>query len=347
MAAGHNYDSQASRLLALSGEFIGHAIPTEVLGNCGMQIDMPKNKTDTVKVASWVPYGGTVSNPNVFNVSLAAHITSEGVTPKADSITRRDVSINLVQYSALYAYTDKDYDMYEDDIVAGMKEQVGERMGLIRELAIYGQIKGATNRFYSGVSASSRSTVSGKISDIFLQKMVRSLKANHGQAITKVLGTSGNYGTTAVEAAYVCYTHTDAEQDIRNLPGFKETAIYGQRTPINDYELGTWQNIRFIISPELAAYPNSGAAIGTLGLFSTTGVNIDVYPVILMAKDCIAQVKLRGQNAIEPIYLDTKASKADPLGQRGYIGAKFWHGAAVINNGWIAVGEAGVSDLSG
>jgi N4-gp56 family major capsid protein len=348
--AGHTYESQASRLAALSGEFIGHAIPTEVLGNCGKQIEMPKNKTDTIIVASWVPYGGTTSAPNTWTVSAQAHITTEGVTPKADTITRRDVSIQLNQYMALYAFTDKDYDLYEDDIVAGMKEQVGERMGLVREMAIYGQMKASTNKFYAGPSGvtTTRATVAGKISGDFLNKMIRSLKANHGRPITKILATSGNYGTTGVEAAFVCYAHTDAEKDIRDLPGFKEVASYGQRKPISDYELGTWQNIRFIISPELYSYQNAATSItaSTYDLYSTGGTNPDVYPIILMAQDAFAQVKLRGANAIVPIFLDTKPSKADPGGQRGYVGAKFWHGCNIINNGWLAVGECGVSDLT-
>jgi hypothetical protein len=37
--------------------------------------------------------------------------------------------------------------------------------------------------------------------------------------------------------------------------------------------------------------------------------------------------------------------KNDPLGQRGYIGAKTWFDAVVLNNGWMVSGEAGVSAL--
>ena len=72
----------------------------------------------------------------------------------------RDVTFVLNQYACLYALTDKENDIYEDDIPEAMKEQVGERMGLVREKALYGGMKAATNKFYS--LGTSRSTVSSE-----------------------------------------------------------------------------------------------------------------------------------------------------------------------------------------
>lgn len=338
------YNTQAGRINKMAGEFVAHAMATEVLAQSCKQIKMPKNKSETLIVASWVPYGGTVAQPNIFNVSAAAHIVAEGVTPNADTIVRRDVTFVLNQYACLYALTDKDADIHEDPVADGMKEQVGERMGLVREMAIYGGMKAATNKFYAG--GASRTTVAGKITERFMQGIIRSLKRNHAKMVRPALSASEDYGTSAVEASYIAYVHTDAEPDIRALPGFKETAIYGQKSLINEHELGSWQSVRFIVSAELNSYPNAGAAVAGLGLQSTGGTNADVYPLIVVGKEAFAQVELRGMSAIEPIYLPVdKADKADPLNQRGYIGAKFWHTSGVLNPGWIAVGEVGVSDL--
>src|SRR3990167_2307351 len=342
-----NYDTAAARIGALAGEIIGNAIPTEVLGNALSQKDMPKNKSETIKFRSWVPYGGTVAAPNTWSVSAAAHITQEGVTPTADTITPRDVTATLSQYACLYALTDKDYDLYEDDIADAMKVQTGERMGLVREIAICGVLKAGTNKFYSG--GTSRATVDGKITEMFMQRMIRSLNANHGGKITKVLSSSCDFGTKAVEAAYIAYCHTDCEQDIRALPGFRPTVDYGQRQVISEYELGTWGPVRFIVSADLSSIPSAATSVGAaaLGLYTSGSDYPDVYPVILVAKDCAAQVKLRGVNAIEPtLLLPNKIDKNDPLGQRGYIGAKFWHTSVILNNGWMAVGEVAISALT-
>jgi len=156
------------------------------------------------------------------SVKAEAHITTEGVTPAADTIVPRDGTMVLQQYMALYSLTDKDYDLYEDDISEAMKEQTGERMGLVRELAIYGKMKASTNKFYSG--GTTRLTVDEGLTDTFLSAITRSLRTNHAKPITKILSPSQAYGTTAVEAGYVAYCHTDLEYDIRRLPNFRETA---------------------------------------------------------------------------------------------------------------------------
>jgi N4-gp56 family major capsid protein len=338
------YTTQEGRMGKLAGEIIGHAEATEVLTGACKNIPMPKNKSENLVVRSWVPYGGSAAEPNKFTVDAAAHITQEGVTPAADTIVARDITFTLNQYMALYAFTDKMYDLHEDDVAAAMKEQTGERMGLVREMAIYGGMKACTNKFYSG--GTSRVTVDGKITEKFLQRIFRSLKASHAKTLRPEISPSVNVGTSAIEKGYVVYCHTDCEQDIRALPGFVETVNYGAKQVTSEYELGTWQQARFIISPDLAPIADSGAAVSGLNLASTTGTDADIYPIIVMAKEAFAQVHLRGMESLEPIWLTPKMqSKSDPGGQRGYIGAKFWHACGVLNNGWMAVGEVAVSDL--
>ena len=353
------FDTSPARIGKLAGEIIGHAMYSEVLTPAINNIDMPKNKSDTIIMRSWVPYGGTTSNPNTFFAGTtsngqqlsgdnfaSSHITQEGVTPPADTIVPRDVTMILNQYMALYALTDKDYDLYEDDIPEAMKEQTGERMGLVREMAIYGQMKASTNRFYAASTTASRAGVNLPLQERWVSKIIRSLQANHAKKITKILPASEDFGTTPVEAAFVVYVHTDAEYDIRRLPGFREVAAYGTQRPISEYELGTWQRIRFIVSPELQPVYGGGGAVSSTGLSSVGGTNIDIYPFIFIGKDAFAQVKLRGAAAIDPIWLPPgQKDKNDPGGQRGYIGAKFWHTCGVLNPGWIAVLEAGVTSL--
>lgn len=340
------YSFTPGRLNRMAGQVIGHAMATEVLSVAVQNMDMPKNKSETMVVRSWVPYGGTVAAPNTWTVDALAHLTQEGVTPNADTIVPRDVVFTLNQYAALYSLTDKDFDLYEDDIAAQMKIQLGERMGLVREMAIYAQMKAATAKFYGGFG-STRASVNAAISDRLISAITRSLAANHAKRITKILSPAQAYGSTSVEASFVCYAHTDLEYDIRRLPGFRETAAYAQRKVISDFELGTWQNVRFVISADLNSIPNAGFAVGSTGLKSTGGSNIDVYPMIFLSQDAFAQVKLRGANAIDmSVIMPNQKDSSDPLGQRGYIGAKFWHTSGILNPGWIVVAEVGVDALA-
>jgi N4-gp56 family major capsid protein len=346
--AQQTYLSPQGRINKLKGEIIAHAVPVEVLGITGMQKKMPKNVGATVTFRRWLPYGATVSSPNswaAIQPGALAHLTTEGVTPPAETLTPQDFEATLQQYSCLYGVTDKNVDLYEDDVPSEMKKQTGERMGMVREMVRYGVLRGCTNKFFGG-TGTTRGTVNGRVTLPLLRKITRSLKLNHAKRITSVLAAGPNFATSSVEAGYLVFASTDCENDIRDLPNFKETSEYAQRRTINEHELGSCENFRFILSPELVGYADSGAAVGSTGLYSTTGSNIDVYPMIIAGEDAWGQVALRGVDSIDPTWIPPSTKdKNDPLGQRGYVGAKCYFTALVLNQGWMAVAEVGIKAL--
>lgn len=339
-------DAPAARLGKLKGDILKHAVPAEVLGITGQQRPMPKNQGKTIVHRRYLPYGATNTDWNTRNrpqAAAAAHELTEGVTPAADTLVPQDIQVSLKQFGCLYELTDQTVDTYEDDVPAEMKKHCGERIALVREMVRYGVLKACTNVFYAGGGAS-RAAVNAKITLNLLRKMSRNLQANHAKRITGILSPSANIGTKPVEAAYLVFVHTDAEADIRDLPGFKHVTEYGSRTTVSPYEIGSCENYRFITSPELAPYAGAGADIATTGLMG--GTKVDVYPFIVVGEDAWGQVALRGTEAIDPTYIPPgQKDKSDPLGQRGYVGAKFYMACTMLNEGWMAVAEAGVTSL--
>lgn len=336
----------AERIGKIKGEILAHAVGCEVLGITGVQRQLPKNNGKTVVYRRYLPFGAANTNWNTRNrpvVNAVAHELTEGVTPTADTLVPQDITVTLKQYGCLYELTDQVVDTYEDDVPAEMKKHCGERVGMLREMIRYGVIKGCTNVFYGG-AGSSRATVDGKIALNTLRKVSRNLQANHAKRVTGILAPSVNIKTSPVEASYLVFVHSDAEADIRDLPGFVHVSEYGSRKPVHPQELGSCENFRFITSPELAPYLAAGAAIGTTGLMGTA--NVDVYPFIVVGEDAWGQVALRGGDAVDPTYIPPgQKDKSDPLGQRGYIGAKFYMQCTLLNEGWMALIEAGVSAL--
>ena len=345
--AVQQYATATPRIGKLKGEILAHAIPKEVLGITGKQHRIGKNQSDTVVFRRWLPFGGATTSATTINqwsVTAAAHLTAEGVTPDADTMTPQDITVQLNQYSCLYMYTDKTAVLYEDNIPDEMKTQTGERMGLVREMIRYGALQGNTNKFYAG--GTTRATVAATITLGMLRKISRSLLGNRGSMVTKLLSPSSNYNTAPVEASFLVFCHTDGEYDIRELPGFISTAEYGQRQVMHELELGACDRYRFIVSPELSGIANAGAAVGSLGLKSTGGSTVDVYPFIVVAGDAWGDVALRGMDSFDVTQIPhTQKDKTDPLGQRGYIGAAFWSAAFIQNDGWMGVLEAAVTDL--
>ncbi len=69
--------------------------------------------------------------------------------------------------------------------------------------------------------------------------------------------------------------------------------------------------------------------------------------MIVVAENAWGEVALRGKDSFDMTDLRPGAKdKSDPQGQRGYIGAKFYSAAKVLNDGWMAVAEVAVTDLS-
>ncbi|MDR2333733.1 MAG: N4-gp56 family major capsid protein [Burkholderiaceae bacterium] len=334
------------RIGKIKGEILAHAVAVEVLGITGQQKALPKNNGQTVVYRRYLPYGAANTNWDTRNrplVDPTTHELTEGVTPSADTLVPQDITATLKQYGCLYELTDKVVDTYEDDVPAEMKKHCGERVGLLREMIRYGHIKSCTNVFFAG-AGSSRATVDGKITLNLLRKVSRNLQANHAKRITGILAPSVDIATKPVEASYLVFVHSDAEADIRDLQGFTHVSAYGSRKPVHPQEVGSCENFRFITSPELAPYAGAGAAVGTTGLMG--GTNVDVYPFIMVGEDAWGQLALRGMDSVDPTYIPPGVKdKSDPLGQRGYVGAKFYMNCVLLNEGWMALVEAGVSAL--
>jgi len=341
------YTTNAGRINEIKGEILAHALPVEVLAlGCKMK-PMPKSQGDNISYRRYLPFGATTVSANTQNrpsVDAAAHILTEGVTPDADQLTPVDVNVQLQQYGCLYSYTDKAADLYEDDLPEEQKIQTGERMGLVREMIRYGSLKACTNVIYAG--GTSRVTVDEAISLNILRRMTKTLKANHAKKKTRIISASVNYDTSAIQPGYMVFVHTDAQPDVEDLPDYVPASKYGNRQVINENEIGSAGEYRFILSPELSPYLAGGAAVGATGLVSAGASNVDVYPFIVMGEEAAFDVALRGANSLDVTHLPARQKdKSDPLGQRGYVGASFWDAVLVTNNGWMGVIEAGATDV--
>lgn len=348
-----NYNTQPGRINKLLGQILAHAEPMEVTGNIGIQKDVPKNKGDTVIFRRFIPVGGTENKffPSTTaidrgNAFAQQYLASEGVTPTPLSVTAQDYPVTLQQLIIIFGFSDKMADQYEDDIPSEYKLQVGQQLGLAREMIRFGQIKASTNKFYGG-TGTTRATVNGKLTLPLLRKVAKSLLANHAKQVTKILKPGVEYGTVAVQQAFMVYAHTDLNQDIYDLPKFKDAVDYAQGAARIPGEIGAVEGFRFVTSPDLPSVLDGGAAVGTTGLASNLASNIDVYQVVVAAADAWGQVQMKNGKGISgtdaSVLLPDSKDKNDPAGQRGYVTAKNYFNALVTNSSWVAVVEVGTT----
>ncbi len=342
--AAATYTSPGQRRGKILGQILKHAVHVSTVEISGEVWKQPVKMGDTVIFRQVVPFGATAAAPNVFSTTAAAHLIQEGNTPTPESLTTLDTTVQVQKYGALYSYTERQANLGEDDIPAWMEEQLGERLGLVRELVYVGALQGCTNRFYAG--GTTRGTVDETLTPNLLDKITRSLRGNHALFVRKVMQSSQNEGSVSLQPAFLDFTHTDAQRDIEAIPGYKAVADYGKMDIIHDLEIGAVGSHRFILSADIPKFIDTGAAVAGTGLKSTGASNIDVYQMFTIAKDAWGHTAFRGLDAIDFSHIPVKQKdKSDPTGERGYVSGTFYDAGVVTNHGWMAVTEFGVTNL--
>lgn len=318
-------------------EFLRHVEPMLVLAKFGQTKPLPRNHSQVIKFRRMVPYAA-VTTP-----------LQEGVSPSVSGTTYEDVTCTLAQWGDVHGLTDVIVDTHEDPVLQTMMAETGNQAGRTLEQVIYNVVKGGTSVYYA--NGASRAAVNTAISLNKQRAVTRYLKAQKAKKITQILSPSVNISTVAVEASYVAIGHTDLEPDIRNLVGFVPVAKYGSQKPLCPEEIGAVEDVRYILSADLAPFLNAGGTPGS-SVLSTGGSAADVYPLLFFGMDAYGLVPLKNSMdggkvsmAVTPIVINPKPSASDVLGQRGYVGWKTWFNAVRLNETWMARLEVGASAL--
>ena len=319
-------------------EMLNNAMPVNVLALFGQSKPIPANKAETVKFRRAIPFT-PATTPLV-----------EGVTPTARAMQYEDIPVTLAQYGDVVVITDKVADLAEDPVLADATRELGKQAGATLEQLVYGVVKGGTTVFYA--NGASRAAVNTVLSLNKQRKVTRYLNAMKAKKFTSILAPSVNIGTKPIEAAYIAVAHTNLGADIRNLAQFVPVAQYGQRSPLCEYEIGSVEDVRYVLSPDLAGWADVGGTPGGT-VESTGGSAADVYPILYFGEEAFGVTPLRNKmvdaksnmpitpSVINPGTID----KSDPLGQRGYAGWKAWFAAVRLNETWMARLEVAASAL--
>ena len=314
----------------------------EVLGQFGTTEQQPLNETDTIVWRRLNPWNmGANGAPNI---DVNGFRLQEGVNPDANSISYTDVSTTLQHYGLLFKFSSKVKLMYADDVSGDMVRLTAKTLAEVAELIRYGVLKGGTVVDYA--NGSTRVGINSPINLNMLRRIARTLENARATRVTSMLAPGAKYDTKAIEPGYIVFVHTDMIADIRDLPDFTRVERYGTSQKIHPREIGAVEEFRFISSPLFRPFEAAGAAVGSTGMKSVGATNIDVYPFIVIGEDAFGHVALKGHSAIRPVVHEATPSKADPLGQFGYVGANFYTSTVRLNENWMARGECAVRNLA-
>lgn len=309
--------------------FLEHVQPVLVLEKFGKHEALPKNKGQLIVWRRFVP----------FEINTTALV--EGVTPAPNMLQYEDVSTVISQYGGWVTFTDVILDTHEDPNLQKISMGLGEQAAAVKEAIIWAELTGGTNVLYSG-AATSRLTVEAPIAEDELVAAQRFLKANKARHITRMLKASQNIATEPVAPGFIAFGHSNLEPDFRALPNFVVREKYASGSTVSDYEIGKFQDIRVILSPDLGPFYGAGSTT-IAGVLSRDGVRADVYPIVVVGQDAYGVVPMRGMESVGITVKNPTATYEDPLAQRGFASWKMWYVAVRLNEEWMVRIEAAAS----
>jgi hypothetical protein len=124
------------------------------------------------------------------------------------------------------------------------------------------------------------------------------------------------------------------------LSAFKPVADYGPHTSPMEGEIGSIEQVRFLTSTVIAPFFGTGVATASAPTMrhsdAGTGDKVDVYPILIFARDAFGIVPLKGKTSMTPMVVNPKPASGDPLAQRGTVGWKLWTATVILQDLFMA-----------
>ena len=315
-----------------SRTLLSHATPVIILEMLGLTKELPPNETKVIQFRRSQPFAPAL-------IPLI-----EGQTPEASNFGYDTISVQIQQYGDYAEITDVVQDTSKDRVLRDMVTRQGEQIAETREMLTWDVVRAGSNIAYAGGGATRNTVGIGDTLSAALQRSaLENLHRQKGKKFNRMLAGSPDYATYPIESTYPAVTHTDQDKHIRELTGtntnnihnnFTPTAAYGSMMVMSPHELGAFEEVRFLTSPDLPPFTGQGqAAADTV---HATGGNADVYPILFFARESFGCIPLRGKSAVKPMVLNPNVPRGgDPLGQRGSVGWKMYFACKVLNEAWL------------
>lgn len=319
-------------------ELLKSADKVELLDKFCKTISVPNNRNEVVSLLRAV-------TPDTTGFAEVA----EGVNPTPQAVVYEQVTKTFEEYAEVFSVSSRQAELGEYDVLMHSKDRMLDKMMRIREQNAWNEFIAGTNVLYNSSAISSRATVNGVPTIGRFRRATRTLHSNRATYTREATKGSVNNDTVPVEPSFISLSHTDTRNDIRAYPGFVPAPKVGGLKDYVPQLFGYVDDIAFFTSQEFLPTLAGGAVIGSTGMKSTAGVNIDVYHYLVFGREALGKCSLRGMKskgglgAVELNVMD-KADKSDPTNQRRLVSVRWWDAPVILNNNWLIRIEGGVTD---
>ncbi len=294
----------------------------------------------TPTVTALTPLTGTPTHPLRAGTALAVTDINATVSKYGDFVFVNEES-DLINFNT---QTDK--------IMETLGIQAGQSLNRLQR----NELEDNSTLVYTDGGSADGDVVSA-ISVGVIRSVKNTLNRNSALLFTPEFSGSTNVGTTPLRPALWGICHSDVEEDIRLLGGFKAVETYSVGLSTMTGEFGSVDGVRFLSTPEASIDADSGGSPGA-SLRSTSAANADLYTTVIFGREAHGSVGLDQSFAADDYMAGDKipgveivshargsSGTSDPLNELSSVGWKAWHAPKVLNGNWIRGIRTGASKL--
>lgn len=181
-----------------------------------------------------------------------------------------------------------------------------------------------------------------------LVNLATDLDNNRTPKETKVNTGSMKVDTLTIPAARLMYVGSELKNTLRKMvdffgdQAFIPVQKYADGTKALRGEIGTIDEFRIIVVPEMFNWAGAGAAGVPADGVRTTGGKIDVYPMLVIGSESFTTIGFQSDaKSVKFKILHKKPGEnvgpSDPYGKLGFMSIQWWYGFMVIRPERIAL----------
>ena len=340
---------------------------------------MPKNMGKTIKVYQYVPLlddrnindqgldanGAVYANGNLYgsskdigNITAKLPVLSEtGGRVNRVGFTRISREGTIQKFGFFTEWTDESLSFDTDaQLFEHMSRELVNGAVEITEDVLQKDLLLAAGVVVYGGAATSPGTITGEgatpslVDYNDLMRLSTVLDDNRTPKQTKVITGSRMIDTRVISSGRVMYIGSElvpvvrAMKDLFNNAAFIPVAAYGDAGTILTGEIGTIDQFRLVVVPEMLHWAGVGAvATGANPGYRATAGKYDVFPMLVVGAESFTTIGFQTDgNTVKFQTIVRKpgkesADRNDPYGETGFSSIKWWYGILIMRPERIAV----------
>lgn len=350
----------------------------EYFGQLADTTNMPKHMGKRIKVYHYIPLLDD-RNVNDQGIDAAGAVIADGnlygsskdigtITGKIPTLTETGGRVNRVGFTRLmregtmekfgffHEFTQESIDFDSDDqlmmhlsreLVTGAKE--------ISEAQLQKDLLASAGTVHFSGAATDDDEITAEGADASLptyedlMRLSIILDENRTPKQTQVITGSRMIDTKTISNGRVMYIGSELIPVIRKMKDLFDDAAF---VPVHQYaaagtiltgEIGTIDQFRIIVVPEMMHWAGVGATVGTNPGYRSTAGRYNVYPMMVVGDKAFTTIGFQTDGKSAKFNITTKmpgketADRNDPYGETGFSSIKWWYGILVLRPERIAV----------